>query len=63
MATTPERGVFVQCFDEPALDAALLLLPVVGFVDFDDERMVRTTDAVAEALDAKGFLYRYRAGR
>jgi GH15 family glucan-1,4-alpha-glucosidase len=55
-----DRGVFVQCFDEPALDAALLLLPVVGFVAFDDERMVRTTDAVAETLDARGFLYRYR---
>jgi GH15 family glucan-1,4-alpha-glucosidase len=55
-----ERGVFVQCFDELALDAALLLLPVVGFVAFDDERMIRTTDAIAEELDARGFLYRYR---
>ncbi len=54
------RGVFVQCFDELALDGALLLLPVVGFVAFDDQRMVRTTDAVAEELDAHGFLYRYR---
>ncbi len=55
-----ERGVFVQCFDERPLDGALLLLPVVGFVEFDDERMVRTVDAVAEELDAHGFLYRYR---
>jgi GH15 family glucan-1,4-alpha-glucosidase len=55
-----KRGVFVQCFDEPALDAALLLLPVVGFVEFDEERMLRTTDAVREELDADGFLYRYR---
>ncbi|HUA11822.1 MAG TPA: glycoside hydrolase family 15 protein [Solirubrobacteraceae bacterium] len=55
-----ERGVFVQCCDEPQLDGALLLLPVVGFVDFDDERMLRTTDAVREELDADGFLYRYR---
>ncbi len=55
-----ERGVFVQCFDERALDSALLLLPVVGFVAFDDERMLRTTDAVREELDANGFLYRYR---
>lgn len=55
-----ERGVFVQCFDQPALDAALLLLPVVGFVDFDDERMLRTSDAVHKELDANGFLYRYR---
>ena len=55
-----ERGVFVQCFDEGALDSALLLLPVVGFLAFDDERMLRTTDAVREELDANGFLYRYR---
>ncbi|HEX5223832.1 MAG TPA: glycoside hydrolase family 15 protein [Solirubrobacteraceae bacterium] len=55
-----ERGVFVQCFDEPDLDAALLLLPIAGFVEFDDERMVRTTDAIRSELDANGFLYRYR---
>ncbi len=55
-----ERGVFVQCFDGRALDSALLLLPAVGFVAFDDERMIRTTDAVREELDANGFLYRYR---
>jgi GH15 family glucan-1,4-alpha-glucosidase len=55
-----ERGVFVQCFDGCALDSALLLLPVVGFVSFADERMLRTTDAVREELDANGFLYRYR---
>ncbi len=54
-----QRGIFVQCFDETALDGALLLLPVVGFVDFDDERMLRTTDAVHDELDANGFLYRY----
>ena len=54
------RGVFVQSFDEAGLDAALLLLPVVGFVEFDDPRMLRTTDAVREELDANGYLYRYR---
>ncbi|MGH2831404.1 MAG: glycoside hydrolase family 15 protein [Solirubrobacteraceae bacterium] len=54
-----DRGVFLQCFDQPQLDSALLLLPVMGFVDFDDERMVATTDAVHEELDANGFLYRY----
>jgi GH15 family glucan-1,4-alpha-glucosidase len=53
------RGVFVQCFDEPELDAALLLLPVLGFVEFDDERMIRTTDAVRETLGVGDFLRRY----
>jgi GH15 family glucan-1,4-alpha-glucosidase len=55
------RGVFVQVFDRPELDAALLLLPSVEFVDWSDERMVRTADAVREELDAgHGLLYRYR---
>ncbi len=56
-----ERGVYVQAFDRPELDAALLLLPTVGFVDWRDERMVRTTAAIREELDAgDGRLYRYR---
>ncbi len=55
-----DRGVFVQCFDEPELDGALLLLPVGGYVEFGDERMVRTADAIRKELDAEGFVYRYR---
>jgi GH15 family glucan-1,4-alpha-glucosidase len=56
-----KRGVFVQAFDRPELDAALLLLPTVEFVSWDDERMVRTVAAVREELDAGGgLLYRYR---
>ncbi len=56
-----KRGVFVAVFDRPELDAALLLLPTVEFVDWDDERMVRTMAAIREELDAgDGLLYRYR---
>jgi GH15 family glucan-1,4-alpha-glucosidase len=56
-----ERGVFVQAYDRPELDAALLLLPTVEFVEWDDERMLRTVAAVREELDAgDGLLYRYR---
>jgi GH15 family glucan-1,4-alpha-glucosidase len=55
-----QRGVFVQCFDEPHLDCASLLLPVLGFVAWEDERMARTADAVAEGLSEEGFLRRYR---
>jgi GH15 family glucan-1,4-alpha-glucosidase len=54
-----DRGIFLQCFDEPELDAALLLLPVLGFVEFDDDRMIRTTDAVRENLGDGGFIRRY----
>jgi GH15 family glucan-1,4-alpha-glucosidase len=53
------RGVFTQCFDSGALDAALLMLPMFGFLDYEDERMVRTADAVRSELDADGFIRRY----
>jgi GH15 family glucan-1,4-alpha-glucosidase len=54
------RGVFVRAYGTKAMDAALLLLPVVNFCAFDDERMVRTTDRVRKELDDHGLLRRYR---
>jgi len=57
----PGRGVFTQAFGRPELDAALLLLPSVGFVAWDDPRMVRTVDAVRRELEADGLLRRYRS--
>lgn len=55
-----KRGTFVQAFGSVELDAALLLIPKVGFIDYDDERMLRTTDAICEDLDDNGLLKRYR---
>lgn len=55
-----KRGCFVQAFGERQMDAALLLMPTSGFVAWDDERMVRTTDAVRKDLDHDGLLLRYR---
>jgi GH15 family glucan-1,4-alpha-glucosidase len=56
-----KRGTFLQAFDRPELDAALLLLPTVEFVDWRDERMRGTVAAIREELDAGGgLLYRYR---
>jgi GH15 family glucan-1,4-alpha-glucosidase len=57
----PARGVFTQAFDRPELDAALLLLPAVGFVAWDDPRMLRTVEAVRRELEVDGLLWRYRA--
>jgi GH15 family glucan-1,4-alpha-glucosidase len=54
------RGVFVGAFDDPEMDAALLMLPQIGFVAWDDERMVRTVDAIRQDLDTDGLLYRFR---
>jgi GH15 family glucan-1,4-alpha-glucosidase len=56
-----ERGVFTQTFGGKELDAALLLLPKVEFIDYNDERMIRTTDAIREELDDDGLLKRYRS--
>jgi GH15 family glucan-1,4-alpha-glucosidase len=55
----PDRGVFIQAFDFPRMDSALLLLPITGFIEYRDERMIRTTDAVRDELEEHGFLRRY----
>lgn len=54
-----DRGVFVRTFDSGELDAVLLLLPRVGFVDYNDERMIATTDAIREELDDNGLIRRF----
>jgi GH15 family glucan-1,4-alpha-glucosidase len=57
----PDRGVFVQSFGSKELDAALLLLPSVDFVAYDDPRMLRTADAIRSDLDdGNGLILRYR---
>ncbi len=56
-----KRGIFIQAFDGQALDSALLLLPASGFVDYRDERMVRTADAIMKDLSEDGLLRRYSA--
>lgn len=57
----PGRGVFTQAFASAEMDAALLLLPVFGFVSFTDERMVRTVDAIHQELSENGLVRRYAA--
>jgi GH15 family glucan-1,4-alpha-glucosidase len=54
------RGVFTQALGRSELDAALLLLPTVGFVAWDDPRMLRTVEEVRRELEVDGLLLRYR---
>jgi len=54
-----DRGIFVQAFGSSDLDAAVLRLPTVDFVAYDDERMIRTADGVREELAFDGLLRRY----
>jgi alpha,alpha-trehalase len=54
-------GAFTQYFGSDALDASVLMLPIVGFLPADDPRMLATIDAVADRLtDSAGLVYRYR---
>jgi GH15 family glucan-1,4-alpha-glucosidase len=53
------RETFVQAFGSQELDAALLLLPVTGFLEWDEPRMLSTTDAVRQELAEDGLLRRY----
>ncbi|WP_276249798.1 glycoside hydrolase family 15 protein [Haloarcula rara] len=54
-------GAFVQTYgDEETLDATGLLIPVVGFLPFDDERVQGTIDAVeSRLLEAEVLVRRY----
>jgi GH15 family glucan-1,4-alpha-glucosidase len=55
------RRHFVQRFGSDDVDAALLLLPSVEFVPYDDERMVRTVVEIHRRLRARGLILRYRS--
>jgi GH15 family glucan-1,4-alpha-glucosidase len=55
-----ERGVFVQHYDTTALDASVLLVPLVRFLPADDPRVVATAHAIADELTEDGLVLRYR---
>jgi GH15 family glucan-1,4-alpha-glucosidase len=55
-----ERGVFRQHYETDALDASLLLLPLVRFLPSDDERIVATVEAIAAELVEDGLVLRMR---
>lgn len=53
---------FVQSYGSDQLDASLLLLPLMGFVAFDDPRTFATIDACERELMQDGFMMRYKNG-
>ncbi len=55
-----ERGVFVQRYGDTALDASLLLMPLMRFLPRDDSRMRATVLAIADELTVDGLVLRYR---
>lgn len=52
-------GAFVQCYGGEALDASLLLLPLVGFLPAHDMRMQSTVAAIQQRLVVDGLVLRY----
>jgi GH15 family glucan-1,4-alpha-glucosidase len=54
------RGVFRQHYQTDDLDASLLLLPIMGFLPPDDERIMATVRAIADELTEDGLVLRYR---
>jgi GH15 family glucan-1,4-alpha-glucosidase len=53
-------GAFTQTLDGTELDAAALMIPIVGFLPATDARVRSTVDAVAARLtDERGLVYRY----
>ncbi len=53
-------GVFRQHYDTDALDASLLLIPLLRFLPPDDPRVRATVEAIAEELTEHGLVLRYK---
>jgi GH15 family glucan-1,4-alpha-glucosidase len=53
------RNTFTQYYGSRQLDAALLLIPQVGFLPPSDPRVVGTVEAVQRELLRDGFVMRY----
>ena len=54
-----KRKTFTQFYGSDELDAALLMVPLVGFLPADDERVVGTVAAIEQELLRDGFVQRY----
>jgi GH15 family glucan-1,4-alpha-glucosidase len=54
------RNTFTQHYDTTEVDASLLVLPLVGFIDGDDPKMLGTIAAIENDLMSGGLLHRYR---
>jgi alpha,alpha-trehalase len=55
-----DRGVFCQHYDTDALDASVLLMPLVRFLPPEDERIRKTVLAIADELTVDGLVLRYK---
>lgn len=56
-----ERRTFVQAYGSDRLDAAVLMIPIVGFLPPTDERVLSTIDTLQRHLTTDGLVRRYDA--
>ncbi len=54
-----QRNTFVQAYGSKALDASLLMIPLVGFLPPEDPRVRGTVEAIQRELCQDGFVHRY----
>ncbi len=59
----PEQQSFVQSYGATALDASLLLIPIVGFLPAADPRVRGTLSAIERHLIRDGLVIRYETER
>ena len=55
-----QRRAFTQFYGSKELDASLLMMPLVGFLPPQDERIQGTVEAIERELCQNGFVLRYR---
>jgi GH15 family glucan-1,4-alpha-glucosidase len=53
------RNCFVSTFDGTELDASILLMPQIGFLQASDPRYVATVERIGQELKRGDFIYRY----
>lgn len=54
-----KRGAFVRDYDSDALDASLLLMPMVKFISPTDPKFLSTLDAISTELVSDSLVFRY----
>ena len=59
-AWSPEVNSFAGSFGGRDLDASLLQMAYLRFLPLEDERLLKTIDAIRQGLSTDGWLFRYR---
>jgi GH15 family glucan-1,4-alpha-glucosidase len=62
-AYSKKRRCFVQAYGSEELDAALLLMPLVGFLPGSDPRVRRTVKSIERELMRRGLVLRYDSSK